>query len=502
MTDSSYRKSIRASSLIGGSQLIVIVSRLVKMKVTAVVLGPSGVGLLGLYSNLIDAAVAIGTLGFNSAGVREIAAAKASGDEFATGRKRRALLGAGLILATAAGLVFWLLSDWIEHVVLRDQGRSSDVAWLSIGVALSILAASQGALLMGMNRVGDLARIYALAGVLSSVLGVLVIWIWQMQGLVVMVLIGPVVSFLLSAVFVARIGPPKGPRAKLSDIAAEWIPMGKLGMAFMVTGLAVTFGQLLVRALVQRELGADALGQFQAAWTISMTYLGFVLSAMVTDYYPRLTSVIKDHAAARRLINEQTEISILLCAPVVVGLLAFSPWVIRLLYTSEFVPAVDILRWQLLGDIFKVICWPIGFIQQASGAAKTLFVTETFAMGTYLAVVYFGLPIIGISATGVAFLIQYVLLLIVIWCLARRRIEFQWTRAVRIQAIAVILSAAAVVGSSRSSELLGAAVGGVLAAIMLVWALLRISSLAAAGGRFGRVATMGDKVTGWLRSRL
>ena len=233
-----------------------------------------------------------------------------------------------------------------------------------------------------------------------------------------------------------------------------------------------------------------------------MTYLGFVLSAMVTDYYPRLTSVIKDHAAARRLINEQTEISILLCAPVVVGLLAFSPWVIRLLYTSEFVPAVDILRWQLLGDIFKVICWPIGFIQQASGAAKTLFVTETFAMGTYLAVVYFGLPIIGISATGVAFLIQYVLLLIVIWCLARRRIEFQWTRAVRIQAIAVILSAAAVVGSSRSSELLGAAVGGVLAAIMLVWALLRISSLAAAGGRFGRVATMGDKVTGWLRSRL
>jgi PST family polysaccharide transporter len=482
--------------------VIVILSRIAKTKVTAVLLGPSGVGLLGLYSNLIDTAVVIGTLGFNSAGVREIAAAKASGNEFATGRKRRALLGAGFILAIAGGLVFWLLSDWIEHVVLRDHGRGSDVAWLSIGVALSIAAASQGALLMGMNRVGDLARLYAIAGILNSVLGVFAIWIWPIQGLVIMVLLGPIVSFLLSAVFVARLGRPAGPRAKLSDIAAEWIPMGKLGMAFMVTGLAVTFGQLLVRTLVQRELGTDALGQFQAAWTISMTYLGFVLGAMVTDYYPRLTSVIKDHAAARRLINEQTEISILLCAPFVIGLLAFSPWVIPLLYTSAFGPAVDILRWQLLGDVFKVISWPIAFIQQASGAAKTLFLTETFAIGTYLVVVYFGLPRIGISATGVAYLVEYVLYLVVIWLLARRRIAFRWTRAVRMQMIAVILAAAAVFGAGRSSELFGAAVGGFLAAILLAWALVRISSVAAAGGRFGRLAMFGDKLTGWLRHRL
>ena len=502
MSESSYRSSLRASSLMGGAQVVVILSRIAKMKVTAVLLGPSGVGLLGLYSNLIDTAVVIGTLGFNSAGVREIAAAKASGNEFATGRKRRALLGAGFILAIAGGLVFWSLSDWIEHVVLRDQGRGSDVAWLSIGVALAIVAASQSALLMGMNQVGDLARISAMAGILNSVLGVFAIWIWPIQGLVVMVLIGPIVSFLLSAVFVARLGRPAGPRGRLSDIAAEWIPMGKLGMAFMVTGLAVTFGQLLVRTLVQRELGADALGQFQAAWTISMTYLGFVLGALVTDYYPRLTSVIADHAAARRLINEQTEISILLCAPVVVGLLAFSPWVIRLLYTSAFGPAVEILRWQLLGDVFKVICWPLAFIQQASGAAKTLFLTETFAMGTYLVVVYFGLPRIGISATGVAFLVEYVLLLIVIWLLARRRIAFRWTRAVRMQAIAIFLAATAVAAVGRSSELLGAAVGGVLAAILLAWALIRISSLAAVDGRFVRVAIVGEKITEWLRHRL
>ena len=102
-----------------------------------------------------------------------------------------------------------------------------------------------------------------------------------------------------------------------------------------------------------------------------MTYLGFVLGAMGTDYYPRLSACIHDPAAACRLVNEQTEVALLLTAPALIALLAVSPWLIPLLYTAEFAPAVGILHFQLLGDLLKVMSWPLGFVILAAGAGRT-----------------------------------------------------------------------------------------------------------------------------------
>ena len=203
-----------------------------------------------------------------------------------------------------------------------------------------------------------------------------------------------------------------------------------LGAAFMISGLVTTGGFLVVRSLVQRELGAEELGYFQAAWAIGMTYLGFVLGAMGTDYYPRLSACIGDPAAACRLVNEQTEVALLLTAPPLIAVLALSPWVVRLLYTNEFGPAVDILRWQLLGDLLKVMSWPLGFVMLAAGAGRTFIFSESIALAVYVAGVALGLALVGVVATGIAFLAMYAVLLPIVYWLARRRIGFRWTPSI------------------------------------------------------------------------
>ncbi len=84
-----------------------------------------------------------------------------------------------------------------------------------------------------------------------------------------------------------------------------------------------------------------------------MTYIGFVLGAMGTDYYPRLTAVIHDHTSVNRIVNEQTEVALLLATPVLLAMLGLAPWVITLLYSDQFGEAVETLRWQVLGDLFE-----------------------------------------------------------------------------------------------------------------------------------------------------
>ena len=501
MSGSSYRTILRSSSIIGGAQVINIAVGLVKMKVVAVMLGPAGVGLIGLYLSLIQTASSIAAMGLGNVGTRQIAVARAEGGDIAVGRTRRALFWGTMLLALIGAALFWLASGWIARVILADETRATDVAWLSVGVALTVAAGSQGALLTGLRRIGDLARINVGAGVIGAALGVLALWLWGAQGLIAMILVAPVVTFLLGHVYVTRLGPPVGPLIRLPEMSREWQTMLTLGFAFMLSGLVTTLGHLAARTLVQRELGAEALGQFQAAWAIGMTYLGFVLSAMGTDYYPRLTAAVRDTATATRLVNEQTEVALLLCAPVLLAMLGLAPWVIHLLYSAEFGPAVEILRWQLLGDILKVMSWPLGFVLLAVGAGKTFILTESLGMGVFVLGVLIGLPLIGVTATGVAFLALYVAYLPIVWWFGGRIIGFRWTPAVKLQALAVMGAAAVVDIAARWSEPLGAVLGVGLALATGIWALMRLSAMAGAGGRLSRIAGFGERVREWMIRR-
>ena len=52
-TSASYRRILKSSSIIGGASFLNIAIGLVRTKVLAVLLGPSGVGLVSLYRGLM-----------------------------------------------------------------------------------------------------------------------------------------------------------------------------------------------------------------------------------------------------------------------------------------------------------------------------------------------------------------------------------------------------------------------------------------------------------------
>ena len=472
----------------GAASVLNILSGVVKMKAAAVLLGPAGVGLVGLYQNLVQTASTVSALGLGSVGTRQIAAAQATGDGAKVGEVRRALFWATLALSALGALIFVAASGWIAEHLLAAPEHAGDVAWLAAGVAFTVAAGSQGALLTGLRRIGDLARLQVLTGVLSAALGVAAIWWWGAQGLLALVLAAPVVRFAAGHYYVARLGPPQGPTAALSAMADEWRRMAALGLPFMLSGLVTVLGHLAVRSIVQRELGADDLGYFQAAWAVGMLYLGFVLGAMGTDYYPRLTAAIGDRQAATRLVNEQTEVALLLCGPAILGMLALAPWVIRLLYTAEFAPAAEVLRWQLLGDMLKVMSWPLGFVLLAAGAGRTFIATESSGIGVFVAGAALAVPAMGVAGTGAAFLALYVWYLPLVYLLARRRIGFRWSARVKRQALALGLSAAAVAGAARVSEAGAAALGVALAGGFGLYGLAHLGQMAELSGPLGRLS--------------
>ncbi|MFI3135413.1 MAG: oligosaccharide flippase family protein [Methylococcaceae bacterium] len=328
-------------------------------------------------------------------------------------------------------------------------------------------------------------------------LGIGLLWQWGGVALWAFILIGPLFSFLLGHLYVSRLPKSNVVNSSAAEIVAQWTIFLRLGIPFMGAGLVQTLVQLWIRVSVSNELGLDAVGHFQAAWVISMQYISFVLAAMGADYYPRLTGVIHDKVAVSQLVNEQTEIALLLSAPVFIAMIGLAPWVIQILYSPAFTPAIDVLRWQIVGDVFKVCSWPLGFIILAAGAGKTFFWTDTSGFLLMGGLIVGLLPNLGLQVTGMAFLACYVYYLPLVYFLAWRRIQFSWTSTV-FWLFVMVLTLCIMVAQVSIHTQWGIPVTIVLSASVGCFTLARLAMMSDLGGAAGRLAS----ITGWLKMRI
>src|SRR5882762_3886931 len=77
----SYGQILKSSALVGGSSVLNIAIGIVRTKAMAMLLGPAGFGLFGLYGSIANLTQSIAGMGINSSGVRQIAEAAGSGDK-------------------------------------------------------------------------------------------------------------------------------------------------------------------------------------------------------------------------------------------------------------------------------------------------------------------------------------------------------------------------------------------------------------------------------------
>ena len=470
--DSSHRQILKSSAIIGGASVVNIALGLVRTKIAALVLGPAGVGLIGLFQNLVQTASNLAAFGLGTAGTRQVAAAV--DDAAALARARKALLGGSLALALIGGAATWLLREPLARWALGDAAQAATVGWLALGVFLAVLGGAQMALLVGLRRIGDAAAITIGSALAGTLVGAGAVYFAGRDGIAAFVIAPLAAAWLVGAYFVYRLPRSKEAKPAAASVRAEFRALLGAGAAFLVAGVGTTLAQLMARALIQHRLGATAVGQFQASWMISIVYVGFVLQAMGADYYPRLTEAIGRRAEAHRLIDEQSEVALLLSAPVLLGTLGAAPWIIPLLYAHAFAPAAEILRWQILADLIKIASWPLGYLLLARGEARTYMVGELAASGVLIGALWLLLPVVGLPASGIAVLIAYALYLPALLVIVRLRTGYRWSRHVAGLFFAVLAAALVTMTLARVSNLAALAGGGVFAAIAAARALVRL----------------------------
>lgn len=486
---SSYGQILKSSSIVGGAQGINYIIGMVRTKLVAVLLGPSGVGLVGLYVSATGLMSAIAGLGLDSSGVREVAEAHGSGDPQRIARTVRTL---GRV-CWATGVFGWLLTAACSYPLSQWAFGSGEhagaIALLGATLLLGALCAGQGALIQGMRRIGDLARLSVSGAVAGTIIAVS-IYAWLGQRGIVPALIATAASNLgCSWWFARRIRTVCLPQAWTETIANSK-RLISLGLAFMYGGLLAAILGLVVRSLIVRHLGLAANGIYQAAWALSGLFAGFILNAMGADYYPRLTAVACDDRQVNRLVNEQVEIGILLALPGLLGTLAFAPWLMRIFYTVKFVQGAELLPWLAVGVFVQVISFPLGFIQRAKGRSGWIYASQTHLNLLNLVLAFFLIRACGLAGAAWAFALAGFVHSFVVMGIARRLSRFAWSAP----AARLALSASGWIAAGFAAQRLvdgwvELALGAVITAGGCLFSLRGISARLGAGHRIVRMAT-------------
>lgn len=495
MTENNSRGLLRSMAIIGGAQALRILITILRAKLVALLLGPSGIGLLSVFNNLQQMAAMGAGLGLNTSGVREISNAR--GEEIVLSRVRRVLFGALLVQGLVALLAIWLARARLSLWLLGNTDHDTEVGLVGLAVFLFLVASSQTALLQGMRRIGDLGRVTVWSTLYGSAGGLLAVWLLGQNGLIWLILLPPLASILVAWRFTRRLPPPTTVRMTPRQIWQAWRPMVTLGVVFTLGGLATTGTLLLVRARITQDLGLEAAGQFAAAWSVTMIYVGFLLQAMGADYFPRLTEVIKDRVAANALMNDQTQLALALGGPVLLVLVGCAPWLIRLLYSAEFDTAASILQWQTVGNVFKLAAWSLGFAFVAAARSGVFLFMQLLFNALFLPMIWFGLPVLGLETTGIAFLLAHAIHFTVLAVLVRRLHGFRW-QGLSLQLLGTHATLAlALLVLAREVPLAGAGASVVLGlGTALVGGRIVITKIGTHGRLVSRVARFYD-LLGW-----
>ena len=76
----SYKQSLKATSLFGGVQIFNILIQIIRSKFAAVLLGPEGMGVMGLLNSTITMISSFTNCGLGTSAVRNIAEANGAND--------------------------------------------------------------------------------------------------------------------------------------------------------------------------------------------------------------------------------------------------------------------------------------------------------------------------------------------------------------------------------------------------------------------------------------
>lgn len=425
---SSYRSIFKATSLFGGVQVYQILIQIIKSKFIAILLGPAGVGIMGLYQSGLQLIQQLSSMGLSQSAVRDVSEANGSNDLHRIAKTVTVVRKLVWVTGILGLVLLACFSPLLSKTSFGNYDYTIPFIILSVTLLLDQLSAGQRVVLQGLRRLKDLAKCSAF-GVTFGLITSVPLYYWLgIEGIIPTLILNSLCSLLLSWFYSRKI---KVEKVKVTP--KQTLEQGKLmlvmGVSMSISGILSTIVAYAIRGYIQANGGVEQVGLYQAGFVIMTTYVGMVMNAIATDYYPRLAAINKDNQKCREAVSQQGEMGVMILAPMLTICLVFMSFVLTILYSDEFIDANEYISWACLGMMLRLASWVISFLFVAKAESKLFMINELSANLYYLVFSLIGYKILGLTGLGIAFALEYIVYFIQCYLIARKRYSFSFSNS-------------------------------------------------------------------------
>ena len=390
---------------------------LIRNKLLAINLGPTGMGVFAQLFGVQALAAGLVPMGMQTEALRFVAKHR-SEDPVAVARFVSTASKVFLLTSSATVLLCFIflkpLSLWALH--------TTRYMLFLVPPIIGVLFLVQSQLWLAYIQAGLDVKMYSKAQVTTAILGLTVlvpiVLVWNLKGAAVHLLIFAAVGYIVTRIFVKRsmsaemAANLKGAAFDLSAVTS----MARFGFANIPVSIFALLIPFIVRTQIVKHIGLHANGIYQAVFAISNQYVMVALMAMQTYAFPNISRLADDVRDVNTQVNNAIKAVLLFSTAGILAILLARDLVVNVLFSKEFSPAVGLLPLQMVGDFIRCVGFTVQLPLLAQKRLLARVVLATLQSAAFLGVFFvtpphnrlYGAVLAHVAAWSVLLLSSYI----------------------------------------------------------------------------------------------
>lgn len=402
---------LKVFTLSGVSTIVKMVTGVIRTKIVAILIGPSGIALVGQMRDSVSMFSVIGNGGITQGVTKYIAEFKDS--EFKTKLIISNSLKITLIFSTITGLILIFFSGYFSKTILTDI--SYKLIFIIFGFSIILFALNRLllAIINGFKEFTKFIKINIISNVVILFYSVCLIYFLGVYGALLSQVTSQSIVLCVTIFVILRCLWFKK-KNFIGKFNLEILK--KLSGFTLLTAFTFFLGpiaRIMIRSIIIKKISIDAAGYWEGVNRVSGLVLMVITQALTIYLIPRFSELKSKLKIRKEILNTyKLVLPILLISFPTIFIL--KDFIINILFSSEFIRMRELFLFQFIGDFFKMASWIISVQLFAKAMIKTFIVTDTIFNALIVLLSYLFITKFGLVGAVYAHTLQYFIYLIVI----------------------------------------------------------------------------------------
>ncbi|MGS4347140.1 O-antigen translocase [Myroides odoratus] len=380
-----------------------LVTALFSAKILALFVGASGMAYMGNLRNTLASLEAFSSFGLTNGIVQYVAAHRENKAKVALFANTLLRFMLGVLLVISLCLFF---GRTLLDYYLFQGGFSMPQLFICLAFAfpLQVINGIWLAFLTGLAQFKKVIYLNMIGNVSGVALTLFLVYNQGLGGALYAMILSPVLLFFISLFWVKQMLQLKWQPFDFSLIK----PLFSYAVMALFSAVVSPLCMLWIRKLLMQETGVELAGIWEGIQRISGIYMLFITTLAFTYFLPKLAQT-QVYQEKRKVIRWYVFGVLPLFALGLLLVFFTRSWIIPLVFDDTFLPMIDVIHWQLVGDFMKGAALIYGLLFYTERLLWPYLLCETLFFSCYYGFTFVLIEHLGVEAATLGYTLAYIL---------------------------------------------------------------------------------------------